>query len=113
MNFGIIPQRLRKKGGQGGHGPPWNFQDHVFLPNFAPRKVENQGFSLCLAPPRFQSLRKRCAMGEDKAHLRISVISIEKLRSSTTDMIAGKVITHKFVDSKFQIKPILLNFLLG
>ena len=51
--------------GQGGHAPPWNFQDHVFSPNFGPRKPKNHAvscFLLCLAPPGLESLRKRWYM---------------------------------------------------
>ena len=44
---------LAQEEGPGVPWPPWNFQDRVFLPNFAPWKANNQAFLwllLCLAP---------------------------------------------------------------
>ena len=50
----LLFQRLDKRGGRGGHGPPGIFQDQAILVLLAPLRLENQAFLglfWVLAPP--------------------------------------------------------------
>ena len=52
---------LAQEEGQGGPAPPpWNFQDHVFLPNFAQGRLSGIFMIFTVfGPPGLKFLRKR------------------------------------------------------
>ena len=87
-------QRLRSRGGKGVICPPWNFQTHVILPNFAQKRHKLGHFHEIFSTLPPLSLRPyasavRALYGENKTNLLIETASLVKV--ANIDVLFVKV----------------------